>query len=251
MDLALRNRLLFPPDRLLIRLQKYLAESGLASRRASEQLIAAGRVAVNGRLVRELGTKVDSSRDRITVDGTRVQPRRKLYVALHKPAGFICTRKDPEARRTVAELLPAEWKSLYTVGRLDCDSEGLIFLTNDGDFCLRLTHPRYGISKIYLVTVEGRVDAAKVESLRRGVLHEGERLKPDQLRVVSANNTQSLVEVALREGKNREVRRMFAAENLIIQRLLRTQIGSIKLGELPSGKWRVLSAVEVKALINA
>src|SRR5437016_2400160 len=139
----------------MVRLQKFLADAGVASRRNGEQLILAGRVGVNGQVVRVLGTKIDPARDRVTVDGTAVKTRRKLHLALNKPRGYICSRHDPAKRRAVGDLLPKEWNNLYPVGRLDCDSEGLIFLTNDGEFCLRLTHPRYGTRKKYLVTVEG------------------------------------------------------------------------------------------------
>src|SRR5206468_5346519 len=128
----------------MVRLQKFLADAGVASRRAGEQLILAGRVSVNGQVVQELGTKVHPVKDRVSVDGEMVRPRRRLYVALNKPPGYICTRHDPERRRVISDLLPKEWGHLYPVGRLDNQSEGLIFLTNDGQFALRLTHPRYG-----------------------------------------------------------------------------------------------------------
>ena len=131
----------------MVRLQKFLAEAGVASRRASEEIILAGGVAINGQIVKVLGTKVDPVHDRVTVDGTRVKIKRKLYVALNKPRGYLCSRRDPANRRAVGDLLPKEWTSLYPVGRLDYDSEGLLFLTNDGEFCLRLTHPRYGVPK--------------------------------------------------------------------------------------------------------
>src|SRR5215212_7070046 len=142
-----------------VRLQKFLADAGIASRRASEQIILAGRVSVNGTEVRQLGTKVQPGQDKVTVDGRPVKARRRrIYLALNKPKGFICTRHDPMKRRSIGDLLPKEWTSVYSVGRLDRDSEGLIFLTNDGDFALRLTHPRYGVRKSYRVEVEGRVE---------------------------------------------------------------------------------------------
>src|SRR5436309_9639058 len=137
-----------------VRLQKYLAEAGVASRRASEQVIREGRVSVNGKVVRELGTKIQPAADKIAVDGEIVKSRRKLYLALNKPAGYLCTRSDPEGRKTLADLIPKEWGRLYSVGRLDRDSEGLIFLTNDGDFALKLTHPRYGTRKTYFASIE-------------------------------------------------------------------------------------------------
>src|SRR5262245_49152202 len=137
-----------------MRLQKFLAEAGVASRRASEQIILAGRVKVNDEIIRKLGISVEPERDRVSVDGQPLKPKRKLYLALHKPPGYLCTKKDPFERLTIGELLPKEWQHVSSVGRLDRDSEGLIFLTNDGDFALRLSHPRYRVRKVYRATVE-------------------------------------------------------------------------------------------------
>jgi len=236
---------------MVVRLQKFLADAGVASRRASEQIITAGRVSVNGKVVRELGSKVDPARDQVTVDGDAVKEKRKLYVALNKPCGCVCARTDPEGRPVIGELLPKDWKNLNTVGRLDFNSEGLIFLTNDGEFSLRLTHPRYGVRKKYLVTVAGRVQPPALQQMTRGVFHEGERLKADRAWIVSASNKRSIVELELTEGKNREVRRLFETQRLTVDRLLRVQIGPIKLGELPSGKWRILGDAEVESLLAA
>jgi len=235
---------------MLVRLQKYLADAGVASRRASEEIILAGRVEVNGDPVCELGTKVDPVRDHVTVDGTRVKTKRKLYLALNKPRGFICSRGDPQKRRNVTDLLPKEWANLYPVGRLDYDTEGLLFLTNDGEFCLHLTHPRYGVRKKYLATVEGRVEREALAQFTRGVFHEGDRLKAEKTRLLSANNSHSLVEVELAEGRNREVRRLFESQGLKVALLRRTQIGRIHLGDLPVGKWRTLSAPEIRSLLS-
>ena len=234
----------------MVRLQKFLADAGVASRRASEQVILAGRVAVNGRTVQVLGTKIDPAQDRVTVDGVAVKARRKLYLAVNKPRGYICSRQDPVKRRTIGELLPKEWTDLYPVGRLDYDSEGLIFLTNDGEFCLQLTHPRYGIRKKYLATVEGRVEPRILNQMTRGVVHEGERLKAQKARLLSANNSHSVVEVVLAQGKYREVRRLFESQGLTVSHLRRTQIGRIKLGDLPVGKWRTLTGPEIKTLLS-
>jgi len=233
----------------MVRLQKFLADAGVASRRAGEQIIVAGRVTVNGEVVRELGSKVHPTRDRVTVDGRPVRPRRRLYVALHKPRGYICSRRDPERRRTIGELLPKEWEHLHSVGRLDHDSEGLIFLTNDGEFSLRLTHPRYGARKTYQVTVEGRVPTATLGRLTQGVTDKDEILKAEEARLISASNARSVLELVLTEGKNREIRRLLAALGLVIIRLQRVRIGPIKLGELPPGKWRTLTEPEIKSLI--
>ena len=235
---------------LNVRLQKFLSEAGVASRRASEKLILAGRVEVNGREVRELGSKVDAARDRISVDGTPVRLKRKLYVALHKPPGYVCTRSDELQRRKIGDLLPAEWSNLYSVGRLDAESEGLIFLTNDGEFSLRLTHPRYGVRKKYVATVTGRVTSEMLNHFTRGVSEAGEVLKAERARLLSANNSRSVVELELAEGRNREVRRLFETQGLVVEKLVRTQIGKIKLGELPGGKWRTLTEPEINSLLS-
>lgn len=234
----------------MVRLQKFLADAGVASRRASEEIILAGRVAVNGRAVRELGTKVDPAHDEVAVDGAGIRIRRKLYVAVHKPRGCLCTRSDPEKRHTVGDLLPKEWSNLYPVGRLDFDSEGLLFVTNDGQFCLQMTHPRYGVSKRYRAIVEGRVEPGMLARMEKGVWHDGERLKAARARLLEANSSHSVVELELTEGKNREVRRLFESQGLVVRRLQRTQIGPIKLGELPAGKWRALTEPEIKTLLR-
>ncbi|HUA67676.1 MAG TPA: pseudouridine synthase [Candidatus Saccharimonadales bacterium] len=232
-----------------LRLQKFLAEAGVASRRASEQIILAGRVRVNDQPVRLLGTKVDSDHDLVTLDGKPVRAKRKQYVALHKPVGCVCSRRDEWKRATIYDLLPKEWQNLHSVGRLDFNTEGLLFLTNHGQFALRLTHPRYGVCKKYVATVEGCVDEAILERFLRGVWHAGEKLQARAARLISAGRTRSLVELELAEGKNREVRRLFASQGLAIERLQRTQIGKIKLGELKPGRWRALTETEIKTLL--
>jgi 23S rRNA pseudouridine2605 synthase len=233
-----------------IRLQKFLADAGVASRRASEQFITAGRVTVNGKVAKELGTKVDPDKDHVTVDGRPLKAKRKLYLAVHKPKGYICSRNDPEGRPSVNDLLPREWDNLYSVGRLDFNSEGLIFYTNDGDFSLKLTHPRYGVRKKYRVTLTGEVTPEIAATLTKGVCHEGDMLRAEQVRILKAAQGHSLVELTLREGKNREVRRLFETQALTVDKLQRTQIGPIKLGELPKGKWRTLTAAEIKSLLS-
>ncbi len=234
----------------MVRLQKYLAEAGVASRRAAEQFILAGRVAVNGAVVQLLGTKVDPERDKVTVDGKPVRSQKKLYLVLHKPKGCVCSKQDEHDRATVYDLLPKEWQIVNSVGRLDYASEGLLFLTNDGDFALRLTHPRYGVRKRYVVTVEGKVDDAMLEQFTRGVFHEGEKLKAERAWLISATKSESVVELELAEGKNREVRRMIESQALTVRRLVRTQIGKIKLGELKVGRWRTLTPTEIKTLLS-
>ncbi len=234
----------------MLRLQKFLAEAGVASRRAAELLIRAGKVEVNGTVVRELGTKVDPAIDRVAVEGVRVQLKRKLHIALHKPRGYLCTCSDEQGRSIVGELLPKEWSNLYPVGRLDRESEGLIFLTNDGDFALHLTHPRYGVRKKYVATVTGRVEPRQLKNFTTGVRHMGDLLKAEKARLIDSNNTRSHVELELAEGKNREVRRLFESVGMVVERLQRVQIGPIKLAELKPGKWRTLTEPEIKSLLT-
>ena len=233
----------------VIRLQKFLAEAGVASRRAAEQIILAGRVAINSRPVRVLGSKVDPDRDAVTLDGKAVRAKRKLYVALHKPIGCVCSRQDELDRPTVYDLLPKEWQNLHSVGRLDFNTQGLLFLTNDGQFALCLTHPRYGVRKKYIATVEGRADPAMLERFLRGVWHAGEKLRAQAARLISAGRGRSVVELELAEGKNREIRRLFESQGLAVKRLQRIQIGKIKLGELKPGRWRALTETEIKTLL--
>jgi 23S rRNA pseudouridine2605 synthase len=233
----------------MVRLQKYLADAGVASRRAGEQIILAGRVEVNGKTVSSLGTKVDPLHDQVALDGKAVRVRRKIYVALNKPRGLVCSRKDELGRATIYELLPKEWSHLHSVGRLDYNSEGLIFLTNDGELSLHLTHPRYGVRKKYLATIEGQVEREVLGRITEGLYHEGERLKAEKARLVSSTQAQSIVELEMAEGKYREVRRLFEVQHRVVKRLQRIQIGKIKLGELKSGKWRTLTEPEIKSLL--
>ena len=235
-------------DQVVVRLQKFLADAGVASRRAGEQFILAGRVSVNGAVVRELGSKVNPGHDKVLVDGLPIRAKRKIYAALNKPIKYVCSRKDELNRPTIYELLPKEWDGVSTVGRLDFLSEGLIFLTNDGQFALRLTHPRYGVRKKYTATVEGEVTPAVTRKFIDGIFDGGEKLKALAAHIVSASRARSIVEVELGEGKNREVRRLFESQNFSVKRLQRTQIGKIKLGELKPGKWRTLSEAEIKTL---
>jgi 23S rRNA pseudouridine2605 synthase len=230
-------------------LQKFLAEAGVASRRAGERMILDGQVAVNGETVRQLGSKVDPLHDRVTVDGKPVKAKRKLYVALNKPRGLVCSRNDELKRPTIYNLLPKEWDHLHTVGRLDYNTEGLIFLTNDGEFSLRLTHPRYGVRKKYVANVEGRVDGEILQKFTQGVWHLGEKLKAEKARLISGAQKASVVELELAEGKNREVRRLFESQGITVKKLERISIGKIKLGELPTGKWRALTEPEIKSLL--
>ncbi|HWQ91240.1 MAG TPA: pseudouridine synthase, partial [Clostridia bacterium] len=168
----------------------------------------------------------------------------------NKPRKMVCSRKDELNRRRIYDLLPREWEHLHSVGRLDYNSEGLIFLTNDGDFSLHLTHPRYGVHKKYLATVEGKVEPEMLRTLVHGVSHEGEKLKAEKARLISGTSASSLVELELAEGKYHEVRRLFESQGRTVKKLQRIQIGKIKLGELRPGKWRTLTEAEIKSLLS-
>ena len=235
----------------MVRLQKFLAEAGIGSRRASEQVITAGRVTVNGEVASQLGTKVDPARDRVLVDGRPIKANRKLYLALNKPRGMVCTRAEDETRPKIGSLFPPEWNDLFTVGRLDFNTEGLIFLTNDGDFCLKLTHPRYRIARIYVARVQGRVTLEMLKRFTEGVISEGEKLQARRARLITAGPTASVVELELTEGKNREVRRLFESQRVTVRRLQRVQIGPVKLGQLPLCRWRALTETEIKSLLGS
>ncbi len=235
----------------MVRLQKFLADAGVASRRAGERMIQDGRVSVNGRTVRELGTRVDPLHDQVLVDGQKIRAKRKIYLALNKPPGLVCSRQDEFGRPTIYDLLPKEWRHLHSVGRLDYNSEGLLFLTNDGQFSLRLTHPRYGVCKNYVATIEGRVEPEMLRQFIQGVFYQGEKFKAERARLVSTGQAQSVVELELAEGKYREVRRLFESQGRTVKRLQRIQIGPIKLGQLRQGKWRTLTEPEIKSLLSA
>jgi pseudouridine synthase len=233
-----------------VRLQKFLAEAGLGSRRHCESLIQTGAVAVNNQPVTELGTRIDPDSDSVTVAGKVVVVERKVYLALCKPAGVVCTSRDTHGRRCVVDLLPRNLPRLYSVGRLDQDTEGLILLTNDGTFSLRLTHPRYKIPKTYVVEVEGRVAEGERRRLLAGVLSEGERLRAEQVIVGRSTAATTELRLVLREGKKRQIRRMMAAVGHPVRRLQRVAIGTVMLGNLKTGQWRNLTDEEIHKLMG-
>ncbi len=230
------------------RLQKVLAAAGVGSRRACEELILAGRVEVDRRLVTELGTKVDADTSEIRLDGVKLRLPRKVYYMVNKPAGVVSTNSDPAARMRVVDLVPDSTGRVYTVGRLDKASEGLILVTNDGQLANELTHPRYGVDKTYQVQVAGVPTAAELATLRRGVhLAEGV-LRIAQLRVKSRHKKSAVLEIVLNEGRNREIRRMLAHLGHKVMQLRRIAIGGIRLRGLPSGAARKLTRDEVARL---
>lgn len=231
------------------RLQKVIAARGLASRRQAEVMISQGRVRVNGMLVTELGTKVDSATAEIQVDGKILADDQELlYLLLHKPIGYVTTMDDPQHRPIVSDLLDGIDTRVYPVGRLDINSSGLLFCTNDGELANRMMHPRYKLKKYYLVTVDGRVSTANVQHLRQGVDLDDGFSRPEQVVVKHSSGETTKLEIVLREGRNRQVRRMLAAIGHPVKKLVRTRIGFLRLGDLPKGKYRFLSSPEVARL---
>lgn len=234
-----------------IRLQKVLAAAGVASRRASEQMIEEGRVEVNGRIITEQGVRVDPERDTIRVDGSRIpSPRRHRYVVLNKPRGVVSTMDDPEGRRTLEEFVPKGKERLFHVGRLDTETEGLILLTNDGEFAHRMSHPSYEVPKTYFVEAAGVMDNHAIKRLEKGVRLDDGPVKPDKVRLISRGEKQTLLEITLHEGRNRIVRRLMDAVGHPVDRLARTGIGPIKLKQLPPGESRDLTREELGALLD-
>lgn len=231
------------------RLQKYLAACGVASRRAAEELIRNGRVTINGAKVQAMGVQVDPALDQICVDGrpvTRVE--RHVYIALNKPIGVISAVSDNRGRQTVTDLLQGVTERVYPVGRLDYDSSGLVLLTNDGELAAHLMHPRHHVRKLYRVVVEGRPNTETLRKLALGVMLEDGPTLPAKVRISGSKHNQTELEIELREGRNRQIRRMCRAVGHDVVSLRRIQIGSLRLGSLQSGQWRLLDPDEVESL---
>lgn len=240
------------------RLARFLAHAGVASRRHAENLIAAGRVQVNGATIREQGSKIDPARDVVQVDGQIVQTtNQQVYILLHKPAGYLSTVSDPLGRPTVLDLLPPDLRQqrIYPVGRLDSDTSGLLLLTNDGDFALHLTHPRYALDKRYEALIEGQPSGGAIAGLRQGVFiteDNGRRYKtaPARIDSIRHDGIYSQLIMTIHEGRKRQVRRMLATVGLPVLNLKRIGVGTLTLGSLPPGKWRYLTEAEVKELLT-
>jgi 23S rRNA pseudouridine2605 synthase len=227
------------------RLQKILSRAGVASRRASEQLMLDGRVTLNGTTIRELGTKADPVADDIRVDGRRIKIAAvRRYLLLNKPRGYVSTRSDPQQRPTVIELLRGVPEYVYPVGRLDFDSEGLLILTNDGDLAAKLTHPSHGVSRVYEARVLGEPDAHDLGRLRKGMILEGRRTTPAEVHALGPGQ----LLITVREGRNRQVRKMCEAIGHPVTELKRVAIGPVKDTHLKPGHWRELTETEVKRL---
>jgi 23S rRNA pseudouridine2605 synthase len=232
------------------RLQKVLARAGLGSRRSNEDLIKAGRITVNGRRA-ELGSRVDPSVDTVAIDGIEVALEPELvYLALNKPTGVVTTAKDPQKRRTVIDLVPREPR-VIPVGRLDRDTSGLLLLTNDGDFANRIAHPRYEVPKTYVAEVRGKVTQGLTHRLERGVTLEDGPAHAESVRIREASRGRTILEITVREGRNRLVRRIFESQGLTVTSLVRTAIGPVRLGRLREGDWRELKRSEVLELLRS
>jgi pseudouridine synthase len=234
-----------------LRLQKLISQAGVASRRAAEKLIAEGRVTVNGETVTEMGTKADPARDDIRVDGRRIKATERLrYILLYKPAGYVTTRSDPQRRRTVIDLLHGVREYVYPVGRLDYDTQGLLLLTNDGDLAAKLTHPRHQVDRTYEAYVAGIPDDEAIDRLRRGIPLDGRRTLPADVLLVTKGrrDRNGVLIITIREGRNRQVRRMLEAVGHPVESLRRVRFGPLSIRGLRPGDWRDLTDAEVEKL---
>ncbi|MEM9587464.1 MAG: pseudouridine synthase, partial [Planctomycetota bacterium] len=229
------------------RLQRLLASAGFGSRRQCEELIEAGRVIVDGQTVTKLGTTVDPGVNKVLVDGTPLKQQKLVYYAVNKPVGIVTTNRDPQGRPRVIDLVPPD-ERVFPVGRLDRSSEGLILLTNDGDLAQRLAHPRFGIQKVYRVTVAGKVDGETMKQMRRGIYISEGLVRVDGARILKSKARATQMEIRLREGKNREIRRILARLGHKVQTLQRIAIGPLRLGDLPPGAYHALTKAEVQKL---
>ena len=233
-----------------MRLNKFLSNSGVASRRKCDQIILDGKVTVNGKVVNELGVNINEKRDKIEVEGKEIKlPSSFVYIKLNKPKGYACTAHDEKGRKTIYDLIDCE-ERLFSIGRLDYDTEGLILLTNDGNFANMVAHPKYALEKEYQVTIEGEIKESELAVLRKGVVVNGERMPSAKVSLLSIENNLSKVSVIINEGQNRQVRRMFEAIGRDIKLLKRVRIGTVKLGGLMRGKYKDLTEDELNALVR-
>ena len=226
-----------------MRLNRFLAAAGLGSRRHCDELIATGKVTINGKICTDFSAQPDV-RDHVKVNGKLVHIAPPLTIMLHKPAGFVSTRRDPQVRDTVFDLVPAKFSRLFNIGRLDTQTEGLLLLTNDGDLAQRLTHPRFKIEKEYEVTLDRPWDPMLAPKLMRGIFLDGRRAKIVQLHSISPTR----LRVVLQQGINRQIRRMFEAVGYRVKNLIRVRMADLRLGDLPRGHWRALTKRELKCL---
>jgi 23S rRNA pseudouridine2605 synthase len=226
-----------------VRLNRFLAAAGVGSRRHCDELIAAGRVTINGRVCTDFSAQPEEG-DHVKVGNKLVRSECRLYLILNKPAGFVSTRADPNARDTIFDLLPSKFPRLFNIGRLDAQTEGLLILTNDGDLAQRLTHPRYKVEKEYEVTLDRPWDAALGPKLLGGMMLDGQRARMEKVLPIRMTR----VRVVLRQGINRQIRRMFYELGYEVKKLVRVRVGHLRLGDLPRGHWRPLTSSELKSL---
>jgi 23S rRNA pseudouridine2605 synthase len=238
-----------PPDQTQ-RLQRLLASAGFGSRRQCEELIEEGRVAIDGKVVTKLGTTVDPDASKVHVDGTLLHKQKLVYYAVNKPVGVVTTNRDPHGRPRVVDLVPHS-ERVFPVGRLDRSSEGLILLTNDGDLAQRLTHPKFGVRKVYRVTVAGKVGGETMKQMRKGIYIAEGFVKVEGAKLLKSRSRSTEMEIVLREGKNREIRRILARLGHKVQQLRRIAVGPLRLGDIPPGAYRVVRREEVKKLWTA
>lgn len=234
----------------IVRLQKYIAMSGISSRRKAEELIKEGRVRVNGKVIDELGTKVEIGSDKIMLDNEEIKPEtKKYYIMLNKPTGYVSTVSDQFERPVVTDLINEEIKArVFPVGRLDYDTEGLLLLTNDGDFTYKVSHPKFQMPKTYIATIKGGITPKGLNLLRRGVKIEDYKTSPAEVEMLSCEKGVTVIKITIHEGKNRQVRKMFEAVGCKVIELKRISIGKIELGNLPLGRWRHLTSHEISYL---
>ena len=236
----------------IVRLQKFIAMSGAASRRKAEELISAGRIKVNGEIVREQGVKVEIGADKVFLDTKELSiVNKNYYIMLNKPEGYVSTVKDQFDRPTVLDLISEEIKTrIFPVGRLDYETEGLLLLTNDGDFTFKVTHPKFEMSKTYIATVGNGLTISGLNALRRGVRIDDYKTSPAEVEILDSQPGATVVKIVIHEGKNRQVRRMFESIGVKVKHLKRVAVGTVELGNLPIGRWRYLTTHEVNYLSN-
>jgi pseudouridine synthase len=234
---------------MIIRLNKFLSQAGVASRREADKLISEGRIGVNNEIVQTLGVKIDDEKDVVTIDGRKIKPKDEFqYLMLNKPPGYLVTLKDPLQRPTVLDLIPDLKSRVFPVGRLDFDSEGLLLLTNDGELANRLLHPRYGIKKVYEVNVKNIPERSRLQILEKGIRIDNKKTAPAKVRLLKTGSKSALVRIELREGRKREVRRMFKAIGHPVRELKRVRFAELSLKNLKRGQWRHLTPAEVSKL---
>ncbi len=234
-----------------IRIAKFLASAGVASRRKCEGLVTDRKVMVNGKIITDLAYQVDTAKDEVILDGIVVKPEDKLYFAVYKPKGVVCSASDEKGRATIIDLFPEFGARLYNVGRLDKESEGLLIMTNDGELCRTLTHPSTHIPKAYRVILSGKVSGTEIDKLRAGVWIDGKKVRVSKAYIKKSNPKSTMVDITIEEGLNRQIRRMFGRLSLKVTKLTRIQIGKLSLGKLKQGQYRELTAKELSMLRSA